>query len=70
MSNIKKDFLDRFKSFSEGLTEYVSDEVGDWKIKGFLDIENDKTKNDGNSIAIFDGFGRLEIISLLYMSAI
>ena len=39
MSDIKKEFLDKLKGFSKGLTEYVSDKVGDWKVKGFIDIE-------------------------------
>lgn len=36
---IKKEFLDKLKDFSKELTEYVSDKVGDWKVKGFIDIE-------------------------------
>jgi len=39
MSDIKKEFLDKLKAFSKELTEYVSDKVGDWKVKGFIDIE-------------------------------
>ncbi len=39
MSDIKKEFLDKLKDFSKELTEYVSDKVGDWKVKGFIDIE-------------------------------
>lgn len=39
MSNIKKEFLDKLIEFSKELTEYVSDKVGDWKVKGFIDIE-------------------------------
>lgn len=39
MSDIKKDFLDKLQDFSKELTEYVSDKVGDWKVKGFIDIE-------------------------------
>lgn len=37
--NIKKEFLDKLKDFSKELTEYVSDKVGDWKVKGFIDID-------------------------------
>lgn len=39
MSDIKKEFLDSLVEFSKELTEYVSDQVGDWKIKGFIDID-------------------------------
>jgi hypothetical protein len=39
MSDIKKEFLDKLQDFSKELTEYVSDKVGDWKVKGFVDIE-------------------------------
>ncbi len=39
MSNIKKAFLDKLIEFSKELTEYVSDKAGDWKVKGFIDIE-------------------------------
>lgn len=39
MSDIKKEFLDKLSEFSKELTEYVSDKVGDWKVKGFIDIE-------------------------------
>ncbi|HEY9168040.1 MAG TPA: EcoRV family type II restriction endonuclease [Lutibacter sp.] len=39
MSDIKKEFLDKLQDFSKELTEYVSDNVGDWKVKGFIDIE-------------------------------
>jgi hypothetical protein len=39
MSDIKNEFLDKLIDFSKELTEYVSDKVGDWKVKGFIDIE-------------------------------
>jgi hypothetical protein len=39
MSDIKKEFLDKLTEFSKELTVYVSDKVGDWKVKGFIDIE-------------------------------
>jgi hypothetical protein len=39
MNDIKKEFLDKLTEFSKELTEYVSDKVGDWKVKGFIDIE-------------------------------
>ncbi|MBV7270537.1 EcoRV family type II restriction endonuclease [Winogradskyella luteola] len=39
MSDIKKIFLDKLKDFSKELTEYVSDKVGGWKVKGFIDTE-------------------------------
>lgn len=39
MSDIKKEFLDSLIEFSKELTEYVSDKVGDWKVKGFIDVE-------------------------------
>lgn len=35
----KEDFNENLKEFSKELTEYVSDKVGYWKIKGFIDIE-------------------------------
>ena len=35
----KIEFLKKLKSFSKELTDYVSDKSGDWKIKGFIDIE-------------------------------
>ena len=38
MDNIRKEFLDKLKDFSKELTKYVSDKVGDWKVKGFIDI--------------------------------
>lgn len=39
MSDIKKEFLGKLIEFSKALTEYVSDELGGWKVKGFIDIE-------------------------------
>ncbi|MFV0387531.1 MAG: EcoRV family type II restriction endonuclease [Pyrinomonadaceae bacterium] len=39
MNDIKTDFLDKLKDFSTELTEYVSDKVGGWRVKGFIDIE-------------------------------
>jgi len=39
MSKVKREFLDKLIEFSKELTEYVSDKVGDWKVKGFIDIE-------------------------------
>lgn len=39
MSDIKKEFLDKLQDFSKELTEYVSDKAGEWKVKGFIDIE-------------------------------
>ncbi len=39
MSDIKKEFLEKLTEFSKELTNYVSDKVGDWKVKGFIDIE-------------------------------
>ena len=39
MNDIKNEFLNKFKNFSKELTEYVSDKVGGWKVKGFIDIE-------------------------------
>lgn len=39
MSDIKKEFLEKLTEFSKELTDYVSDKVGDWKVKGFIDIE-------------------------------
>lgn len=35
----KKDFLGKLKNFSKELTEYVSNKVGEWKVKGFIDID-------------------------------
>lgn len=39
MKNIKIDFLNKLKSFAAELTNYVADKVGDWNVKGFIDIE-------------------------------
>ncbi|MFV0392260.1 MAG: EcoRV family type II restriction endonuclease [Paludibacteraceae bacterium] len=39
MSNIKQEFLSKLKEFASALTQYVSDNVGDWKVKGFIDID-------------------------------
>jgi hypothetical protein len=39
MSDIKREFLEKLTEFSKELTKYVSDKVGDWKVKGFIDIE-------------------------------
>ena len=39
MNDIKNEFLNKLKDFSKELTEYVSDKAGDWKVKGFIDIE-------------------------------
>ena len=39
MSDIKIEFLEKLTEFSKELTNYVSDKVGDWKVKGFIDIE-------------------------------
>jgi len=39
MIDMKKEFLDKLQDFSKELTEYVSDKVGGWKVKGFIDIE-------------------------------
>ena len=39
MNDIKNEFLNKLKNFSKELTEYVSDKVGGWKVKGFIDIE-------------------------------
>jgi len=37
--SLKQEFLNKLKGFSKELTEYVSDKVGEWKVKGFIDIE-------------------------------
>jgi hypothetical protein len=39
MSDVKKEFLEKLTEFSKELTDYVSDKVGNWKVKGFIDIE-------------------------------
>jgi hypothetical protein len=39
MSDINREFLEKLTEFSKELTKYVSDKVGDWKVKGFIDIE-------------------------------
>ncbi|MCC5945232.1 MAG: EcoRV family type II restriction endonuclease [Bernardetiaceae bacterium] len=39
MEDIKKEFLQALKLLSTELTAYISDNVGDWKIKGFIDVE-------------------------------
>jgi len=35
----KEEFLEELKKFAQTLTEYVSIKSGDWKIKGFIDTE-------------------------------
>ncbi|WP_330204793.1 type II restriction endonuclease [Cyanobacterium sp. DS4] len=35
----KEEFLHELKKFAQTLTEYVSTKSGDWKIKGFIDTE-------------------------------
>ena len=39
MNNIKQEFLNKLKEFATELTQYVSDNVGNWKVKGFIDID-------------------------------
>ncbi len=39
MNNEKKKFLNQLKEFSKELTDYVSDAAGNWKVKGFIDID-------------------------------
>lgn len=39
MKQVKQDFLAKLKQFAAELTDYVSDNVGDWKIKGFIDVD-------------------------------
>lgn len=39
MNDTKKEFLENLVAFSKDLTKYVSDKVGDWKVKGFIDVE-------------------------------
>lgn len=39
LSDIKKEFIENLREFSKELTDYVSNKSGDWKIKGFIDIE-------------------------------
>ena len=39
MNNKKKEFLNKLQNFSKELTKYVSDKVDNWKVKGFIDIE-------------------------------
>jgi len=39
MTNEKSNFLKNLKTFTDELTEYVSTNSGDWRIKGFIDID-------------------------------
>lgn len=39
MENEKSIFLKKLKTFANQLTEYVSTNSGDWRIKGFIDVE-------------------------------
>lgn len=39
MKHTKQIFLANLRKFTEELTNYVSDNVGDWKVKGFIDID-------------------------------
>lgn len=35
----RESFLEKLKEFSESLTDYVSINGGDWKVKGFIDTD-------------------------------
>jgi hypothetical protein len=35
----REEFLQKLKEFSESLTNYVSTNSGDWKVKGFIDTD-------------------------------
>ena len=39
INTYKEQFIKQLKVFAEDLTDYVSIEGGDWKVKGFIDIE-------------------------------
>lgn len=38
MNDTKQEFLNKLKTFATELTEHVLDNVGNWKVKGFIDI--------------------------------
>ncbi len=38
MGDSKQEFLNKLKEFATDLTQYVSDNAGNWKVKGFIDI--------------------------------
>lgn len=40
MVKTKDEFIAKLQEFAETLTDYVSYNSGDWRIKGFIDIEN------------------------------
>lgn len=39
MNNTKAQFLIKLKEFADTLTEYVTDNAGEWSIKGFIDVD-------------------------------
>lgn len=39
MDRMKKEFLEQLRRFTSELTQYTSDRVGDWKVKGFIDVD-------------------------------
>ncbi len=41
MESVKQSFIEKLKVFATELTGHVTTQLGDWKIKGFIDIDKD-----------------------------
>ncbi|WRC77244.1 EcoRV family type II restriction endonuclease [Helicobacter pylori] len=39
MESVKQNFIEKLKVFATELTDHVTTQLGDWKIKGFIDID-------------------------------
>ncbi|MGN8421890.1 type II restriction endonuclease [Helicobacter pylori] len=39
MESVKQNFIEKLKVFATELTGHVTTQLGDWKIKGFIDID-------------------------------
>ncbi len=42
MESVKQNFIEKLKVFATELTGHVTTQLGDWKIKEFIDIDIDK----------------------------
>ncbi|GAA7717659.1 hypothetical protein HpMMM92_11380 [Helicobacter pylori] len=39
MESVKQNFIEKLKVFATELTDHVTTQLGDWKIKGFIDTD-------------------------------
>ncbi len=39
MESVKQSFIEKLKVFATELTDHVTTQLGDWKIKGFIDTD-------------------------------